>query len=106
MSEMVAFINLFFVPVVCLYLVYRKNEKPIEISIELLFQYCIITACNVPAAKVLGFLVKHITGIQFFIDSGYYTLTALVSAVLMAWLFVYARIEIVIEKNGAIEAED
>lgn len=99
MSEMVAFINLFFVPVVCLNLIYKKNGIPIEKNIDLLFQYCIITACNVPVAKILGFLVKHITGMQFFIDSGYYTLTALASAVLMAWLFVNARIEIVIEKT-------
>lgn len=98
MVQMVVFINLFFVPMVCLYLIYQREEQPLEKSLELFFQYCIVTACNIPAAKVFVFLIKRFTGMQISIDSGYYTLAALVSAVMLAWLFVNARIEIVIEK--------
>lgn len=107
MVQMVVFINLFFVPLVCLYLLYQKKTKPITKGLEVLFQYGIAAACNVPAAKVIIFLIKRVTGKQISMDSGYYTLAALISAVLLAWLFSAARIEIdtkKLEKKG--EADD
>lgn len=106
MVQMVVFVNLFFVPTVCLYLIYRKKERPIVKSLELLFQYCIVSACNIPAAKVFIFLIKKFTGTQISIDSGYYTLAALISALLLAWFYLNVRIEIKTERVelGSVEA--
>lgn len=103
MVQLVLFINLFFAPVVCLYLLYRKKEKRIALSMELLFQYCIITACNIPAAKIFVFLLKKVAGVYIELDSGYYTLIALLSAVLLAWFVTNVQLEISIKKAGMEE---
>ena len=103
MVQMVIFINLFFVPVVSLYLIYRRKKKSIVKSMEMLLHYCILTACNIPAAKVFVFLIKFLFKKQISIDSGYYTLAALISAVLMAWIYLNIRIEIVVEKRNREE---
>lgn len=100
MVHMVTFINLFFVPVVSLYLLYNKSGKPLKASLELLAQYCIAAACNVPAAKVFIFLAKKIADVHISIDSGYYTLAALTSAVLLAWLFRNVHMEITAKGDG------
>lgn len=100
MVHMVTFINLFMTPVVTLSLLYNKSGKPVKANLELLFQYCIAAACNVPAAKVFIFLAKIIAGVYISIDSGFYTLAALVSAVLLAWIFRNIHIEIRAEDDG------
>lgn len=109
MVQMVVFVNLFFVPVVCLFQFYRKAGKPIVKSLELLFQYCMVTACNIPATKVFIFLAKKAIGMQISIDSGYYTLAALVSAFLIPSLYTFCkmiRIEIEVQKNEKNEKEE
>lgn len=61
----------------------------------MLFQYCIVAACNIPLAKVFIFLAKKVGKITISIDSGYYTLAALVSAALIYLLYVYQREKLV-----------
>ena len=95
MVQLVIFINLFFVPILPLYMVYRKKQKPLNVNLDLLFQYCIVAACNIPLAKVFIFLAKKVGKITISIDSGYYTLAALVSAALIYLLYVYQREKLV-----------
>lgn len=89
MIQLVVFINLFFVPVLPLYMIYRKRRKPLLLNPDLLFQYCIITACNIPLTKVFTFLAKKVGGMFISIDSGYYTVAALVSSALLYILYLY-----------------
>jgi len=109
MVQMVVFINLFFVPVVCLFQLYRKAEKPLVKSMDLLFQYCVVTACNIPAAKALIYLLKKVIGMQVSIDSGYYTLAALISAFFISLLYSFCKIihiEIEVKKEEESEKEE
>lgn len=95
MVQLVVFINLFFIPALPLYMIYRKKRQPLIFSLDLLFQYCIVAACNIPLAKVFVFLAKKVGKITVSIDSGYYTLAALASAVLVYLLYVYQRAKLV-----------
>lgn len=91
MVYMVIFINLFFIPLLPLYLIYRKKQKSLEPDLDLLFQYGIITACNVPLTKVPIFLIKKIAGIFIPIDSGYYTIAALFPTILIILLYIICK---------------
>lgn len=106
MVQLVVFINLFFVPTLPLY---KMNQKPLRISLDLLFQYCIITACNIPLTKVFIFLAKRVGGIFISIDSGYYTLAALASAFFIPALYEFFKtvhIEIEAKKNEEDEENE
>lgn len=113
MVHFIGFINLFFIPLMPIYMMYRKSERPLTRNLDLLFQYCIVTAWNIPLAKVFIFLVRILGGVEISIDSGYYTLAALVSAYAIPLLYeifktFHVEIEIVKETKdevGEVEAE-
>lgn len=82
MNQLAIFINLFFVPLLSLIVIYREKQKPLEPNLDLLFQYGIITACNIPLTKVFIVLIREIGGRNITMDSGYYTLAAFLPTVL------------------------
>lgn len=94
MVHLVVFINLFFIPALPIYMVYKKNQKPLMLNLDLLFQYCIVAACNIPLTKVFTFLSKKVGRVFISIDSGYYTLAALFSALLIYALYMYQGSEL------------
>lgn len=101
MVQQVIFINLFFVPVLSLYMLCYKKQQ-VNQNIELLLRYCVLVATNIPMTKVFIFLARKIGGISISIDSGYYTLAALISAYLIAKLYAFFKtvsIEVEITKN-------
>lgn len=107
MVHQVIFINLFFVPVLPLYEICRKSGN-FKVSTHLISRYCILAACNVPLTKVFIFLAKKVNGTYISIDSGYYTLAALISAYLISklWAFfqmVHIEFEITKSDNDANE---
>ena len=84
-----SFINLFFVPVVSMYY-FMKTDNIIKRGFEnypswfkLLVQYCIIVAVNIPLTKVFTFAIRVIIGLDIEADSSYYTVAALVAALIM-----------------------
>lgn len=79
----VIFINLFFAPVLFLYLDYKSRRKPLTPGPEVLFQYCIAVSLNHVAAHVLSFFLHKLTGAGFALDSARYTVIALLAAVLL-----------------------
>ena len=85
---LVIFINLFFVPVLTLYMIHQRKQKPLKFNVEMLLQYCIIAACNIPLTKVFILMFKKLSGKVIPLDSGYYTLSALFSAVLLYKYYV------------------
>lgn len=87
MVQPVVVVNLLFVPLLPLYVLYKKRQKPLVPSIDLLFQYGIISVCNIPITKVFVFLAKRIGGIFISIDSGYYTVAALIPTIIMILLY-------------------
>lgn len=79
----VVWINLFFVPVLPLYLCCKSRRKPLTPSLELLSQYCIAVSLNHVAAHGISFLLRRLTGAGFALDSARYTLVALLAAVVL-----------------------
>ena len=86
--SMVIFINLFFVPVLPVYLSCHSRRQALTPSLELLFQYCITVCLNHVAAHVITLFILKLTGIAFPLDSARYTLAAL----LAEWLLFLAHI--------------
>jgi len=84
---MVIFINLFFVPILSVYRIHKITEKKITLNLDLLIQYFVVAACNIPLTKMFVFLVRKLTGFVISLDSGYYTLTALTAAVLIPIIY-------------------
>jgi len=88
----VVFLNLFFVPAISLWRYYEMDERPeIAPSLKLLLQYAIFAACNVPLAKVGIFFIKRLLRQEIYIDSGYYTLFAIMAAYALPDLWKKAR---------------
>lgn len=105
----VVFINLFFVPVLSLYLDYKSRRKPLAPGLELLFQYCIAVSLNHAAAHVLSFFLHKLTGAGFALDSARYTVIALLAAALLfaAGAVIRAlRPEISITRIGTRKVEE
>ena len=93
MVNLVVLINLFFIPVLPFYLIHKEKQKPLKLNFDLLCQYCIIVGCNIPITKIFTFLAKKVGRVFISIDSGYYTLAALVSAILIYMLYLHYRSE-------------
>lgn len=81
MVTLVIFLNLFFAPSVSLWVYYKRRNSEPQVSVSLLMQYTIFAACNVPFTKIGIALARVLFGWHISIDSGYYTLLALMSAV-------------------------
>ena len=92
MSEfLVSLINLFFVPVICLQ-IHRRTVIRVELSAgELFLRYCIFTVLNLPLTRVFIMLMEKIVGSQINLSSAYYTIAAIVSAVLLPWSIALVR---------------
>lgn len=84
-------INLFFVPAVALWVHYKRHNDKFILSVRLLLQYAIFASCNVPLTKVGIVFFKRLLGKEIFIDSGYYTLLAILSAALLPELMDRGR---------------
>lgn len=91
MVMLVVFLNLFFVPVVSLWVYAKRYNIEPEISLFFLMQYTIFAACNVPLTKVGVVLARILLRWDISIDSGYYTLLAIIAAALLPELL--ARIQ-------------
>lgn len=81
MVHLVVFVNLFFVPLLPLYFIYRIKQKPLAANLDLLFQYGMVVVCNFLLSEVFAFSMEEIVGI-IPIDSGYYTVAALLPTIL------------------------
>lgn len=88
MLLMVSLINLFFVPMLPLYLHYRRENRPIRLCPELVMEYCIAAVCLVPVTKAVLFVPGRLLHDQIYIYSGYYTVGALIGAWLLPRLSV------------------
>lgn len=104
MVTSVEWINVFFVPVIALWYYYKRHERIPDPSIKLLLQYAILASFNIVLTKVETFLIKILLGKEIFIDSGYYTLLAIVAAVALPMLLdwavgTYADRKVLLEKG-------
>lgn len=85
-------LNLFFVPAISLWRYYGLNEQSeIKPSLKLFLEYAIFTVWNVPLTKVGVFLIKRLLHMEIFIDSGYYTVLAIIAACVLPSLWKKAK---------------
>ena len=90
-ETVIRLINLFFVPMLPVYLYYKSSKQPLAPNLELLFRYAVTAALLIPLAKAIAFLPgRLIAGTTIPLDSGYYTLAALIAAWLLPDLFKLA----------------
>lgn len=102
MNEMVAFINLFFVPVLPVYAYYKRSGKQLGFSLEILMEYCIVAAVLIPLTKIVLFLPAKILHTQVYIYSGYYTLAALFLAALPLFINILRKSSVAWHRVGAL----
>lgn len=87
----VVWANLLFVPAIALWVHVKRHNAKFDPSVRLLLQYAIFAACNIPLTKIGIVIVKRLLGKEIFIDSGYYTLLAILSAIVLPYLLDSAR---------------
>lgn len=85
------FINLFFAPMLSLYLHYKKGGRPLKPSLELLFQYGIAACCNYALARLILLVPQKLLGSPHSVDSAHYAIAALLSAWLLPQLYKVAK---------------
>lgn len=103
--QMAEIINLFFVPMLAIYLHYKRNGRGLEPRIDLLFQYGIVAAFNFVLAKTLLSVANRIVPTITSVDSAHYTVAALFSAWLLPRLSVVAHnvsVKIEVEKLAPV----
>ncbi len=91
MIQLAIFINLFFAPMLSIYLYFKKRGKPLEPSLEFLVQYGITVCCNYALARMLLTVPHKLLGLSYSVDSAHYTLAALLAAWLLTQLFRAAK---------------
>lgn len=69
----------------------RRGAEFTSLSVKLLLEYAVFAVCNVPLTKIGVVIVKWLLGKEILIDSGYYTLLAILSAVVLPYLLDSAR---------------
>ena len=100
-SLLITLINLFLVPLVPVYFYYKKNAKPLKPGVELLFHYGMATVFLVPATKAVALLPGKILSKYIDADSGYYTLAALIAALLLFFLAGFIKVEFVNDETSS-----
>ena len=80
-------INLYIVPIVGLFLYYKRNNTNIVLCIEVIIHYCIFITCNIPVTRILTFVIRNLFDINIEADSSYYTVTALISVYLLPYIY-------------------
>ena len=91
MIQPAAFINLFFAPMLSVYLYYRRQRRPLRPTLDLLFQYGITATCNYALARLLLMVPQKLLGSSHSVDSAHYTLAALLAAWLLPQLYKVAK---------------
>lgn len=82
-----SFINFFFVPVIAYYLLCKKHDKKLQPNFESIIIYIILVCFNIPLTRVFTFALRVLVGKNIEADSSYYTVVAIISAVLMPVLY-------------------
>ncbi len=87
MLLMRSFINFFFVPVVAYYMFSMKVRGKVQPDFESFILYIILVCFNIPVTRVITFILRIVTGMNIEADSSYYTVAALVAAVILPELY-------------------
>lgn len=100
---MTSLINLFFVPMIAVYIYYSRRKEKLIFSLEFVVKYCVITAAVFVITKGLLTLVGIFTSFTLNIGGIIYAVSAVIVSVLLplalAFIKKYVSIRVCIEKN-------
>lgn len=103
LNAMIEFMNLFFPPMITIYIYCRRKKEKIAFSLPLIVKYCIVTVLVFAFAKILSQIVNLFYPLALPLDRAPYTLFAIAASGLLPFLieFVqkYFRFEIKVESN-------
>jgi hypothetical protein len=89
---------------IALGLVYKVKGKKLSLNANFLVLYCGLCACNMPVTKFFVDLLELLTGASINLYSTYYTICAMISAVVIPFLWQVVTTNISasfeIKKNG------
>lgn len=83
-------INLFFLPVITMYIYLKRCSKKLMFSFENLCIYAALVPVNSVVNKAAVVIIKAVTGKTFELHSSYYTLIGIITGVLIAFVFEIA----------------
>ena len=92
MGEIYTFINLLLVPVVVVYIHYRRKNRKMTLSTELLCKYAFAVSLNTIIARALALVMEHHTGKIVFADRSSFTACALASAIVQPFIWEAGRV--------------
>lgn len=82
----VAFINLFMIPIIGLRIYCHRQEIKMGRNPDTLFYYALITILNIPLTHIIMKIVEILTAIVVYVETTKYTVIALLSCVLLAYI--------------------
>ncbi len=101
-----SFINLFFVPVVALYIFYKNNNLKLDASFDTLIKYCIIAACNIPITRLITMICRIMLDKNIEVQDSYYTVAALIAAYFLPFLYsFFCKIKNNIDEDDELEKQ-
>ena len=100
---MIAFMNLFFIPMITMYIYYARKKEKLVFSFSFAVKYCIVAVLVFVFAKILSQLVNLFYPLALPPDQAPYTLFAIPAACILPFLieFVckYVHFKIKVEEN-------
>ena len=105
---MVTFLNLFFVPMISVFVFYRRNKKELFPDLDFFKQYVIYTIAVTIATFLTMKILTIITGFGATSESQVYTIVATIIAFLLPYIFeIYSKyIDIRFEVKGNDEGTE
>ncbi|MBQ7288917.1 MAG: hypothetical protein IJW78_04225 [Clostridia bacterium] len=86
-DNVLTIINLFFIPIISLYIYIKKNNKALRFSFENFCIYAVLVATSSILNKALVVVINLVSGKMIYIASSYYTLIGLVTAVFIPIIY-------------------
>ena len=87
MTAFIPFVNVFLVPMLTLYIHYKRQKKEFVFSLQAVLQYGIIVVINILITKILFMGIRLLTGKDINHDAVTYTMLAVVVAVLLPYCY-------------------
>ena len=82
-----ALVHVFFIPMISMFIYYRRNSKKLELNAEFITKYAIYTTIIVTIAKILTSVIFKFTEIRIKIDSTYFAVIAIAVAFLLPYVY-------------------
>ena len=86
-----SFIDLIVMPVISLHIWNKKANRELTPTFDNFIRYSIFIPCNIPVTRLFTFVVRKTIGINIEADSSYYTVFALMSALLLPSLIILVQ---------------